>query len=257
MTDINPKPETIRNRILDAVKNRLETVVQDYYVRVGIENERVNIMTISLDGVNPDLGRDWNRVFKFTVTGPSALEYQEWSKDEEIALGDGIELTGVVDGYIFPLLDTGRNVTLDFEGLTSLPENGTFEIHLGNRMFSLRGAYRWDRVVMNKVTPSIVVFPQKETKTPIPNDRYDCTLDIALTLWVESEPEGYSQIEEYLGEIINVLSADITFGDCLNYDSEVTEVQIQDADGTSEALGAYIELIVKYRHDVRDTRKKR
>jgi len=257
MAIIDPKPETIRNRILEAVMNRLETVVDGYYVRLGGSRDFVGLMEITLDGVNPVLTRNWNRVFKFSITGVDSMEYAEWINDEETQVGDAVELTGVVDGFQFPLADTGRVVTMVFNSLAELPTDGNFEIHLGNRCFTVRGAYRWDRVVMNKVMPSMVVFPQKEEKKAVINDRYDCTLDIALTLWIESEPEGYSQLEEYIGEIVDVLSQNVSFGECLNYDSEVSDIRIVDADGTSENLGAYIELLVNYRHDARNTRVKR
>lgn len=254
---ISPQAQTVRNRLLEAIKNRLEEVVANYYIRFNFdESSMAHLLDIQVDGENISLLREYSEVFKCTFLPENKISIQKFIDDEETAVGEA-EVFELVDGVGIPIQETGRNLIIGLDGLSEFPEGESFEIHLGNRIFSIRGVYRWDRIVTNKVSPSIVVFPYDDRSQKIVSDRVDSHLRVSLTLWVESEPEAYSQLEEYIGEILSVLMREEHFGDCLNYDSEITNIRIVDADGVSEAVGAYIELLVKYRYDLRDPRVRR
>ena len=252
LTDL--KPETVRNRILDAVKNRLENIVDESFVRFDATNGIFRFMDVDMVGVNP-AGME-PRVFVCVATGIDELTITEWFKDQSVP-SETSQVVTVTSGTPFTLSDTGHEVTITMNSVSEFELDDSFEIRLNNSIFSIKGVYRWERVRLNKSDPSLVIFPQKETKKAVINDRYSCTLDLAITLWIDADPEFYSLLEEYIGEVLNELSRDIIFGECLNYDSEVTEVEIVDADGTSENVGAYIGFRIYYRHSISDTREVR
>lgn len=247
--NIDIPPVTIRNRILEAITNRLKNVVDNSYIRFDETNELLCRDEVRVTGTYPTTAEP--RCFHFKVIGAARLKMWETIKDDEVIVPASELEFDVVSGVPAAISDTGMELTLEFDALI-LDEH--FEVRFNRCIDSLRGAYRWERISQNLISPSMVIFPQKELKEHIPVGRYECELKVALTLWIDAEPEAFSRFEEILGDVVNELGRDVKFGDCLNYDSAVTEIVIEDADGVSERIGAYIELLVKYRHDARDTR---
>lgn len=249
--DYEIAPATIRNRILEAVMNRLMNVVDNSYVRFDETNTLLCNDEVTVEGTYPDDTAP--RVFHFEVTDVDEVKYWETIKDDEaIVPASETTVSGLVSDTLYDIYDTGMQFKIVFPDELVVGEK--FEIRFNTCTASLRGVYRWERISQNVINPSMVIFPDKELKARIPVDRYECDLKIALTLWIDAEPECYSYFEELLGDIITELGRDVKFGDCLNYDSTVTDIVIEDADGVSERIGAYIELHTKYRHDARDAR---
>jgi len=244
-------PATIRNRLLESVMNRLMNVVDNSYVRFDDANTLLCNDEVQVVGTYPDTIEP--RTFHFEVTGPDEVRYWETIKDDEVVIpASETTIASLLSDTLYPIYDSGMQFKIVFPA--ELPIGEKFEIRFNTCTASLRGVYRWERISQNVINPSMVIFPDKELKAHIPVGRYECDLKVALTLWIDAEPECYLYFEELLGDIITELGRDVKFGDCLNYDSTVTDVVIEDADGVSERIGAYVELHIKYRHDARDAR---
>tara|TARA_R110001592_G_scaffold84640_2_gene250150 strand:- start:4337 stop:5092 length:756 start_codon:yes stop_codon:yes gene_type:complete len=247
MTALNINPTSVRNKILDAIQYRLKGVVKNVQVYFNHLDTRSSNMPSATPG-GTYVGDP--RSFQFDVTGISEITYKEVFKDG-FEFGSDTTLS-VTDGDNIVVADTGMTILINFTG--DLTIGDTFEVFYANYTDSIRECYRWERIFTNTQTPSIVIFPQKETKEAVVSDKFDCTLNVALTLWVDSVPEGYLYFEELLADVIDRFHSNEQFGQCFNYDSEIVEVQIDNADGVSNKIGAYLEANIHYRHAVRDTR---
>lgn len=240
-------PTSVRNKILNAVQYRLKGVVNGsnlYYFHLNDQGmPRPNSQFTGTYAGVP-------RSFTFLIISATDVTYKEVFEDG-FSFGPDTTLS-IASGVPFTIADTGMDLTLTWTG--TLPVGDVFETFFNTCSDTIRDSYRWDRLFSNLQTPSIVIFPQKERKTIMVNDRYNCTLELAITLWVEEVPDAYLYFEELLADVIDQFNIDVQFGQCLNYDSEIVEVQIEDADGTSNKIGAFIEAHIHYRHAVRDTR---
>lgn len=249
--NIDITPTTVRSMILESIADRLKQVVDNWHCRADRVNKILTGDQISCTGTYAGAVP---RVFYFEVTAADTISCVEKIQDDWTDVVDSEVDYTVVSGDSYAVSDTGMSFIPTFD---TLEIGDTFELRFNTCIETLRGVYRWERVRENIVYPGIIVFPVKELKTRVPSDRFDCELHVVLSLWFDADPEAYNRFEEVLGDVLNLLDSNVQFGPCLNYDSAPVKVEIEDADGNSEVIIGYIELVVRYRHAAKNTRTPR
>lgn len=241
------KPLSVRNRILDAIVERLKNVVNGTALRFSPASASSFlkwVVTGQLNGVTP-------RSFTLTFKVGGNVEIVEKTKDGEVSSTPVVQ--AFTPGTPLVILDSG--VSIDYDPLSGSHDvDDVVEIRMNLCNSTIRDVVRWDKIGQNLNYPSAVVYPHREWKKHFPSDRYQSQLKVYITLWYEQEPDDVSWFEEFLADCQDELMRDIQFGQCLNYDSSIDEITVVDGENSTERVGALLECSIFYRNSDTTTR---
>lgn len=248
--NFNPKkPKTVRNRILDALVNRLKLVVNNYHIRF---NETNSIMFRDLTVQGTYIGDP--RSFLFEIVGTHLINVFERTKDDSVET----PLPQIVwDGTSNPIAIADSGMGLVIGDTSDLPIGDVFEIRFNTCNATLRDSVRYDRIFTEVAYPCAIVLPHREYKEHGPSDRYHSVIKTYITVWFEQEPSEADWFEEFLGDIEDVLMMDVQLGECLSYDFTLDEITTIQDEKSTERSGALLECSIFYRHSDKSTRNPR
>lgn len=242
------KPYSIRNRILEAMSERLKCVVKGSSIRFDPASIALSLFQYEVTGTYIF---DVPRSFEVEFLSPSEVRIKEFTKDGE-TLESSIDVP-FFSGIPFTISDTGCLVSVDTTNGTLTP-GLKFEVRFNNCNSTLRDVVRWDKIGANIAYPCAIIYPHREWKEPRVSDRYQNVLKVYITLWYEQEPDDVMWFEEFLADVENELLRDVQFGQCCSYDFSIDEVTVVDGENSTERVGALLECSILYRHSDTNTR---
>lgn len=245
------KPYSVRNRILEAMAERLKCVVSGSSIRFDTTSVALSLFQYEVTGT---YGFDVPRSFDVEFLSSSEVRLKEYKDDGE-TLDSSIDLP-FTSGVPFAILDTGCSVSVDTSSGTITP-GLKFEVRFNSCNSTIRDVVRWEKIGSNISYPCAIIYPHREWKDPRVSDRYQNTLKVYITLWYDQEPDDVIWFEEFLADVQNELLRDVHFGQCCSYDFSIDEVTVVDGENSTERVGALLECSILYRHSDTNTRTPR
>jgi len=252
------KQKTVRNRILETIKERMKDVASPEGNLRFDTGPVTSFQMLSLSGTytpDPDDEYTYRRYLIETIS-PSEINitrtYEEKSSDSPVTHNVS------VGSNVFALSDSG--ISLEFTSTDGVLVVGqSFNVRMNQADYSSNSVTRYIQTEDSTHYPCITVLPETENKATKISDRYNNKLHFIIEYKLNMEASELMDMEEWLGDIQDELTRSHRLREtnpdlCLNIELWVDKVEDYASDGISDWVGGYIKGQVHYRHAERNTR---